>query len=187
VDAFFRRLDFLGLKNIPLNLSVAVVGAMTATYILEHGIRVDYFPDEYLSEAMLSGFGENIHGTRFLFPQSNLARTALADGIRSAGGHVSQVVAYCTVLNDPDQSELKELRAGVDVVTFTSPSTIKKFITIVRKNGLDPRNLPGDPLMACIGPVTEQAAKEAGLPNLIAAKEYTTAGLLAALQSPEAI
>ncbi|MGE5461899.1 MAG: uroporphyrinogen-III synthase [Syntrophothermus sp.] len=50
---------------------------------------------------------------------------------------------------------------------------------------MDPRNLPSHPLFACIGPITWQAAKEAGLPNLIVAKEYTTDGLMAVLSQME--
>jgi len=47
--------------------------------------------------------------------------------------------------------------------------------------------LPNNPLCACIGPITEQAAQEAGLPNVVVAKEYTTDGLLAVLKNLEAL
>jgi uroporphyrinogen-III synthase len=66
----------------------------------------------------------------------------------------------------------------VDVVTFTSPSTIHNFVQIVRQHGLDPLHLPGNPLFACIGPITEQAAREEGLNKIVMAKEYTTEGLI---------
>jgi uroporphyrinogen III methyltransferase/synthase len=75
----------------------------------------------------------------------------------------------------------------VDAITLTSPSTVQNFIAIAKQNGIDPSNLPGNPLFACIGPITAQAAKEAGLPNLVVAKEYTTDGLLAILSHPEVL
>jgi len=178
VDAFFKRFEVLGIKWIPPHLCVAAVGSKTARRLSEYGVRTDYVPDEYIPETMLPGFGKNIYGKRFLFPQSNLARTVLADRIRSAGGLVTEIVAYQTVINDPDHTEIDELLAGVDVVTFTSPSTVQNFVAIVQKNGLDPLNLPGNPLFACIGPITQKAAEEAGLGNLVTASEYTTDGLI---------
>lgn len=181
VEAFFKRLERLAIQHIPPDLRVAAVGSKTAQCLSEHGILLDYIPNKYIAEAMLSDFGKNIYGKRFLFPQSNLARTVLADGIRAAGGLVTEVVAYYTVINEPDSSEMDELRVGVDVVTFTSPSTVQNFVTIVQKNGLDPFNLPGNPLFACIGPITKKAAEDIGLINTIAASEYTTTGLIETL------
>jgi uroporphyrinogen-III synthase len=46
-------------------------------------------------------------------------------------------------------------------------------------------NLPNNPLFACIGPITEQAAKEEGLVKLVVAKEYTTEGLIEAITHTE--
>jgi len=39
-------------------------------------------------------------------------------------------------------------------------------------------NLPNNPLFACIGPITERAAKEEGLTQLAVAKTYTSEGLV---------
>lgn len=181
VEAVFRRLETLGIQQFPPKLRVAAVGAKTAQCLSEHGIWADYVPDEYVPEAILPGLGKNIYGKRFLFPQSNLARTVLADEIRSAGGLVTEIIAYRTVTSEPDTAEVDELRAGVDVVTFTSPSTVQNFVTIVQKNGIDPFSLSGNPLLACIGPITKRAAEEIGLVNLVTAIEYTTTGLIEAL------
>jgi hypothetical protein len=41
--------------------------------------------------------------------------------------------------------------------------------------------LPGNSLFACIGPITKKAAENDRLVNLLAASEYTTAGLIQAL------
>jgi uroporphyrinogen III methyltransferase/synthase len=179
--AFFKRLRVLGIKQIPPGLHVAGVGSKTAKALSEHGILVDYIPDEFIPEAILLGFGESIQERRFLVPQSNLARTVLADEIRSANGVVTEVVAYRTIASEPDSAEVDELRAGVDVVTFTSPSIVNNFVEIVQTNGLDPFNLPGSPLFACIGPITKKAAEQAGFVDLIVASEYTTNGLIEAL------
>jgi uroporphyrinogen III methyltransferase / synthase len=181
VDAFFKRLNVLGIEQLPLHLLTAAVGSRTAQCLAEHGISPDHVPDEYTAEAILPGLGENIDGKRFLLPQSDLARTVLAIEIRSAGGIVDEVVAYRNVKGQPDLSAMNALRSGLDIITFTSPSTVWNFVDIVRKNGLDPLNLSGAPLFACIGPITKKAAEEAGFVNLIAAEKYTTDGLVEAI------
>jgi len=178
VDAFFKRLKVLGIEQIPLRLRTVAVGSRTAQYLSGHGISPDLVPDEYIPEAILLVLGENIHGKRFLLPQSDLARTVLAIEIRSAGGIVDEVVAYRNVKGQPDISEINALKSGIDIITFTSPSTVWNFVDIVRENGLDPLHLPGAPLFACIGPITKKAAEEAGFVNLVAAEKYTTDGLV---------
>jgi len=178
VAALFKRLEVLGIEQIPLHLRTAAVGSKTAQCLSEHGISPDHVPDDYNAEAILAGLGENIHGKRFLLPQSDLARTVLAIEIRSAGGIVDEVVAYRNIKGQPDISGINALKSGVDIITFTSPSTVWNFVDIVRKNGLDPLNLPGAPLFACIGPITKKAAEAAGFVNLVAAEKYTTDGLV---------
>jgi len=183
VEAFFQRLEALGIKKIPPGLRVAAVGSRTARFLSEHGLWTDHIPNEHISEELLQGFGKNLYGKRFLFPQSNLARTALANEVRSAGGLVTEVVAYRNRLSEPTVSEINALRSGVDIVTFTSPSTVRNFITVVQRHGLDVSNLPGNPLFACIGPTTRQAAEEAGLSGLVVSNEYTTDALIETLDN----
>jgi uroporphyrinogen-III synthase len=79
------------------------------------------------------------------------------------------------------------LRSGVDVITLTSPSTVENFFAIATGNGLDPLSLPNRPVFACIGPITESAAKEVGLPSVVVAEEYTTEGLVAVLKDMEVL
>src|SRR5688572_21822016 len=181
VDTFFKRFDTLGLKHVPKGLRVAAIGPKTASCLPQHGVTAHFVPTEYIAEAILPGLGEDLSGKRFLLPQSDLARTTLANEIRSAGGLVDEVVAYRTVPSQPDISGMDALRMGLDIITFTSPSAVHNFVVIVRNNGLDPINLPGTPLFACIGPVTKKAAEEMGFCDLVVANEHTTAGLIEAI------
>ena len=178
VDTFFKRLDTLGIKHVPEDLRVVALGSKTASCLLQHGATAHFVPTEYIAEAILPGLGEDISGKRFLLPHSDLARTTLTNEIRSAGGVVDEVVAYRTVACQPDISGMNALRAGVDIITFTSPSAVRNFVAIVRNNGLDLLNLPGTPLFACIGPVTKKAAEETGFCDLVVANEHTTDGLI---------
>jgi uroporphyrinogen III methyltransferase/synthase len=68
---------------------------------------------------------------------------------------------------------------GVEVVTFTSSSTVVNFVRAFPDDKL-PAVL-GDAVIACMGPVTADTARKLGLPVEIIAREYTTHGLAAAI------
>jgi uroporphyrinogen-III synthase len=181
VDAVWKRLNMLGLPGIPDGVRVAAIGPKTAAALQERSIKPDFVPDEYIAEAVLPGLGE-LDRRWVLLPRADLARPALARAIRDAGGIAHTVTAYRTLPASPDPEGLQSLRDGVDVVTFTSSSTVRNFVALVQAAGLDPLRLPGAPLIACIGPITAATAAESGFCVSVMAAEYTTVGLLAALQ-----
>jgi uroporphyrinogen III methyltransferase/synthase len=65
----------------------------------------------------------------------------------------------------------------VDVITFTSSSTVDNFVKIMGRKF----SLPQGVKIACIGPVTAAAAKKAGFPVDIHQEEYTMERLVGAL------
>ena len=89
------------------------------------------------------------------------------------------VTAYKTVSSGRDRADLLDLidRGKVDVLTFTSPSTVTNFIDIMGADWTIPKDLK----IACIGPVTEAAAKKAGLRIDIVQGPYVIAGLVDAI------
>jgi uroporphyrinogen-III synthase len=163
---------------------VAAIGPKTAEALKSRGVTPAFVPQEYVAEAILPGLGDLL-GKWVLLPRAEIARKALPEAICNAGGIAQEITVYKTLPVKPNADGLSALRSGVDVITLTSPSTVENFIAIAKKNGLDPLNLPNHPLFACIGPITGQAAKESGLPNLLVAKEYTTDGLMEALRHLE--
>jgi uroporphyrinogen III methyltransferase / synthase len=162
----------------------AAIGPKTADSLKAHGIDPHFVPEEYVAEAILPGLGDLI-GKWVLLPRAEIARKALPEAIFNAGGIPHEITVYKTLPSKPDSDGLAALRSGVDVITLTSPSTVQNFIAIAKQHGLNPLHLPGNPVFACIGPITEQAAKEAGLPNLLVAREYTTDGLMTVLSQME--
>jgi uroporphyrinogen-III synthase len=101
---------------------------------------------------------------------------------------VDEFALYDTVTADPDQSALIELEKGVDVITFTSPSSVRNLVEILRNNSnADDTDLGRfgriffGPLIACIGPSTAEEAAEQGLTVDIVPEEYTIDGLIAAV------
>jgi uroporphyrinogen-III synthase len=163
---------------------VAAIGPKTAEALKTRGVTPDFVPDEYVAESILPGLGD-LRGKWVLLPRAEIARKALPEAIFEAGGIPHEISVYKTLPVEPSSEGLAALRTGVDIVTLTSPSTVHNFVAIARQQGLDPFTLPGNPLFACIGPITEQAAREEGLVNLVTAKEYTTEGLTEAISNTE--
>ena len=164
---------------------IAAIGPRTAAALQMRGVTPDFVPQKFVAEAILPGLGD-LHGKWVLLPRAEIARKALPEAIVTAGGIAHEIPVYKTLPVQPDPNGLAALKSGVDVVTLTSPSTVQNFAAICRNQGLDPIDLPNNPWFACIGPITEQAAKEEGLSNLIVAREYTTEGLTEAIASLEA-
>ena len=68
-----------------------------------------------------------------------------------------------------------EAAAAADVITFSSPSTVAAYLEL--SEGKVP------PVIACIGPVTADAARKAGLVVDVVAAEHSAAGLVEALSA----
>jgi uroporphyrinogen III methyltransferase/synthase len=164
----------------------AAIGPKTAEALKARGIVPDFVPQEYVAEAILPGLGD-LKGKWILLPRAEIARKELPEAIVQAGGTAHEISVYKTLPTQPDPDGFTALKSGVDVVTFTSASAVENFIAVVRQNKLDPLNLPNNPLFACIGLITEQAARAAGFVNLVVAKEYTTDGLIEAIRSLETL
>ena len=165
---------------------VAAIGPKTAGALRKYNIESDFIPEEYVAEAILPGLGD-LKNKWVLLPRAEIARKELPEAIVKAGGIAHEIVVYQTLPAKVDMDGLNVLKSGVDVITFTSASTVENFVAMMRQYKLDPLNLPNNPLFACIGPITEQAARDEGLSNLVVAKEYTTEGLIQIISNLEAL
>jgi uroporphyrinogen-III synthase len=161
---------------------IAAIGPKTAASLEARGVTLDFVPEEYVAEAILPGLGD-LRGRWVLLPRAEIARKALPEAIVAAGGVAHEIAVYQTLPTEPDPDGLAALKSGVDAVTFTSPSTVENFVEIVRRTGLNPVQLPKNPLIACIGPITQKAAQEAGYSDIVVAEEYTTEGIVALLHN----
>lgn len=177
VDVVFDHLP-----SAPRLPRVGAIGPKTAEALRAHGVQPDFVPQEYVAESILPGLGD-VHGKRILLPRAEIARQALPEAIARAGGTAHQIAVYRTLPAEPDQKGLAALKSGVDWITFTSPSTVRNFVEFLRRQEMNPFELKNNPKVACIGPITKQAAKEAGFEVALVAETYTTEGLINALQS----
>ena len=177
VEAVYERLNALEIKPASPPLKVAAIGPKTAAALEAREISPDFMPSEYVSEAILPGLGE-LQEKWVLLPLADIAPDNLPRAIQEAGGFSHVVTAYHTLPAKPDPEGLAHLQAGVDVITFTSGSTARNFVALTQNAGLDPFHLPGSPIVACIGPKTAQAARQAGFTVDLVAEKYTTEGLV---------
>ena len=180
VEVVCERLNAMEIKPDSPPLKVAAIGPKTAAALEACGVSPNFMPSEHISEAILPGLGD-LHERWVLLPLADIAQNTLPNAIQDAGGISHVVIAYHTVPAMPDPEGLAEIQAGVDVITFTSGSTARNFVELTQNAGLDPFDLPGNPIIACIGPKTAQAAGEVGIMVDIVAEEYTTERLVEAI------
>ena len=97
------------------------------------------------------------------------------------GAVVTEVSAYRTRAAAERAPGLRDAlaRGGVDVVTFTSSSTVRNFAALFDPNDLGP--LMAGVTVACIGPITKATAAALGLDTHIMPAEYTIPALARAI------
>jgi uroporphyrinogen III methyltransferase/synthase len=186
VEKFFQRLDREGDVRDLHGLRLGAIGPATAAALKARGLRLDFVPPEYRAESVIEGMLElGIQGKRVLIPRAKEAREILPMKLADAGAVVEVVPAYETVPDDSGAAEMKDMLLGgeIDIITFTSSSTVKNFAALL--DGMDLTQLPDDVTIACIGPVTADTARDLGLSVDVMAGEYTIPGLVEALVASE--
>jgi uroporphyrinogen III methyltransferase/synthase len=95
------------------------------------------------------------------------------------GAEVRVVPAYQTVIPRHDAGRVRDLltEGGIDVVTFTSSSTVTNFVDMLEVAKESLRELMGRVVVACIGPVTAETARKMGFSVAIMPAAYTIEAL----------
>lgn len=187
VDHFMRHLlagsgDVRDLKGVRL----CTIGPATANRLARYGLKVNLMPDEFRAEAIVQTLAASteVAGKRFLLPRADIAREHLAEALADAGADVTEVTAYRTVPVTSDTPGAPDvyrmlLDQAIDIVTFTSASTVRNFVAQI---GVDPAtDLLSATTVACIGPVTAQAAEQLGITADIVPSTYTIPALADAI------
>ncbi len=162
---------------------VCAVGPETAKALHAIGIRPDYIPQRFIAEQIVRHF-RNLRRKGNARPaalilRAKKARDVLPEGLKRSGFSVRAIDLYDTIIPGESRAALKQaLESGVDMVTFTSSSTVENFIRLLGDNYR--RKLSGV-RFASIGPATSHTIKKFGLKPDIEAKAYTIEGLVDAI------
>ena len=183
VKEFLNRLQYLGKDSAALEgIRLAAIGPETAREIASHGIQVEFVPADYRAEGILHGLNPaEVEGKRFLLPRAATARDILPRTLKEWGAEVDVVQAYRTVPAKGSAAILSGVLSEnkVDMVTFTSSSTVKYFVDLL--SPVDLRKFCNAVAVACIGPITKGTAESNRVRVDVLAKEYTVSGLIEAI------
>jgi uroporphyrinogen III methyltransferase / synthase len=159
------------------NASVAAIGAGTEAALAENGVLADIVPERFVAEELVQALEKlELAGKPVLIARAAEARELLPDALRKRGADVDVVTLYETVAEAPDPEALERAR-DADFITFTSSSTVRNFMQ-VSANGI-----PEGAKVISIGPITSEAAREAGLTVDVEAERHDIGGLVDALLS----
>jgi uroporphyrinogen III methyltransferase/synthase len=183
VSRFFERLfdadrDLRALHRI----RTAAIGPATANRLFEFGLRSDIVPDTYRAESVVDAFrNQQLSGKRILLPRAKEARPVLPAELAKMGARVDEVAVYETrsVPDNADMITAQLSQKRIDLVTFTSSSTVRNFKALIPTEIFESlmRGVP----TASIGPITAETAAELGFEVTIVAETYTIPDLCEAI------
>lgn len=186
VHSIQQRLEALGFSLRDAICKIAAVGESTAEAAQASLNReVDLVPEEYIAESLAASLLER-GAKNVLLPESAIARPTLGNLLRAGGATVTAVTAYETVCAKDDWRLLPALNAGeVDVITFTSSSTVTCFLERLHTEDaeVDASALLREVCIACIGTKTAATAEEQNLENIIIPSTFTLEGMLTAIEA----
>ncbi len=183
VSRFFERLFAGGRDARALGqVRTAVIGPATAQRLAAFGLSSDIVPASFRAESVVAAFGDlDLRGARVLLPRAAEARPVLPLELGRMGARVDEVAAYRTVPDENGRAALLEAleNGGIDMVTFTSSSTVRNFKALLPAHRV--QALMAGVTVASIGPITSQTAAELGLRVDLTAETYTIDGLVEAI------
>ncbi len=184
VRGFFDRLSFHGRDGGELSgLKVCAIGQATAEALRSRrgGIVADLVPEKFQAEGILEAWaGRDLDGIRILLARAAVGREVLPEALRKSGARVDMVTVYRTVPAEGPPGVRRQIMAGdIDVVTFTSPSTVENFCVLFREE--EHARFLDLFVAAVIGPITRDRIEKLGLTPGIEADPYTVPALAEAI------
>ncbi len=183
VEMVRRRLESTGRGSEAFaSCRIAAIGPATAEALRAWGLPAEVVPEEYVAEGLVDRLQSLIRPEeRVLLPRAAASRDLLARELGALGAVVDEVAAYRTRAATEHAAGLRRAltRGEVDVVTFTSSSTVRNFAALWSPGELEPLMAPV--VIACIGPITRSTAAELGLSTAIMPAEYTIPALARAI------
>jgi uroporphyrinogen III methyltransferase/synthase len=155
--------------------TVAAIGPGTARALAKCGITADIVPERFVAESLVEALAEiDVGGKRVLVARAADARDVIPEHLEGRGAEVDVIALYKTVREEPS-AEAVEAAQAADYITFTSSSTVRNLTEALGDR------FPKDVRIVSIGPVTSEAAIDAGLKADIEAEHHDIDGLITAL------
>ena len=182
VEIFYERLRENGKDARAFGgCSVCAVGAKTVEALNRIGIHPDFVPSHSRGSAIAAEIGE-VNGKKILLPRAKIATADLPNGLRERGAHIDDVPLYNTVKvsgENRDKIEADLLNGSIDLVTFTSSSTVTNFLEMFPTHA--PTVLLANVKVAVIGPTTQKTVEKCGVHIDVVAKETSVESLVEAV------
>lgn len=174
VDIFFERLKELEIDVRSLKAEIVVIGKKTYEVVKERGIIPFAMSKKFIAESLFEKMKEFIKiGDKILLPQSKISRPYLYESLTNAGCIVDKVDIYDTIEGDiKSKKSIEKSMEEVDIILFTSPSTVKNLINMV---GIE--NIRNKEIIS-IGEITQSEIEKQGL-SCHVCEECSTDGLIA--------
>ncbi|MBF0503883.1 MAG: hydroxymethylbilane synthase [Candidatus Omnitrophica bacterium] len=156
VDHFVKTLLSIAPDVNFIEKTFAVVGQHTHMALQKYNIKAAIVAQDETARGLLKTMTQqiNVKGKRILFPRSSLPNPFLKDVLTLMGAHVTEITIYNNT--KPAKRDLPSL--SIAGVIFTSPSTVKNFLT-------DYATIPAHWQIIARGPVTLKTLQEAGYHN----------------------
>ena len=119
-------------------MKVGAIGPATGKALEKQGIRADLMPTEYVAEALVQAMDAHyLTGAKVLLPRADIGRHDLAEGLAELGARVQQLPVYRTVMPQESRELALDLLkdGGIDLVTFTSSSTVNNLLDLLNGDG----------------------------------------------------
>ena len=167
---------------------IAAVGPATADALGAIGLRADFIPSESIAESVIEEWPDrDLSGCKILLPRAKQAREVIPERLGEMGAIVDVVAAYQTVIDSEGAEAIRAQLEGreIDAITFTSSSTVTNFGESIGKT--ESARLLDGLLVASIGPITSQAARDAGIRVDVEAEDHSIPGLVRAVEDHLAV
>ncbi len=186
VKYFFEIVDRAEISGFE-NTQVAAIGPSTAEALERRGVRANVVGEPHTATGLVATLlqGHPMSGRRVLYPRAEDARDVIERGLTAAGARVDSIVTYGAVaetLQDPEDVA-RALEPAPDMVTFASPTAaihLEQALTPAIFARVETK-LKKESATACIGPVTEEAARRLGYRVEVVADTHTADGLAVAV------
>ncbi|MCE2412437.1 uroporphyrinogen-III C-methyltransferase [Candidatus Poribacteria bacterium] len=182
VEIFYERLRENGKDARAFGESnVCAVGAKTVETLNRIGIHPNFVPSHARGSAIATEIGD-VSGKKILLPRAKIATADLPNGLREQGAQVDDMPLYDTVKvasENSDEIETDLLNGRIDLVTFTSSSTVTNFLEMFPAHA--PTALLANVKVAVIGPTTQETALARDVRVDVMAKEASVESLVEAI------